>query len=303
LALDVLTVALLLLLLRCPGSALRRRWALAGGLALSMSLSALTRESTMVILGMLLAAYNLSKAVFRRWDQHDANLTLAVIGAVLLFCMPTLVNNVVATGTVSPQLDAHAKWWATHEFAGQPGFPTRADVCRGIYFDGELTMFEYMFRLRSVPQAVFGYVKGYWNAFTFDLPRRYSFVVFSRTYHMPWLAMLVPVGMLLCLWQRGDQGLLLVLCALIVLFRFAFVLPLNLVLSAEIPADPPGVEARFILPLVPFSFVFGAIAVGDTGRWLRLRITVWTGSGCHAAGVGQRTPAARFVRLPRNGSI
>ena len=243
------------LLLKRSGPWSRRDSVVTAMLLLTGALSVYTRLSALTTLLQLVILYNAIRLVDRRWRPADLAASAALVIGVVALLAPYLWHNQQTTGSFFPTLDRHARWWASHEFAGEPGFPSRAEVVRGEYTERDITLFDYVFGLHSLPEVMARYAGGYWQAFTSDLPRRLVFFIAWQPVHMPWMIILVVAG-LTCMLLSGPENVFTAAAGLVFLFPFAFVLPVDTVLTAEVPAQPTGVEARFLMPLLPFAFLY-----------------------------------------------
>lgn len=242
----------------------RRRIALAAAAAAASTALALTRLETLAVITLLFASWAGLRWLSKKWTRLDAALLVGAYLAVWLLVAPYLVYNRSKAGAALAPHQAHARFWRNHEFAGRPGFPTRAEVVADSYCGPPITPAGYVFGLHSFPEVVWRYVKGTFAAYTRFLWRLCN--------DWPWVTLLFPAGLLALLWKRRWEGAWLAFAAVAAVMPFAFVLTLNTVLTVEVPQVPPGVEPRFALPALPFAFLFVAALLGEVPELLaRLR--------------------------------
>lgn len=208
----------------------------------------------------LVIAFNAAKTVFRRWERRDLVWSAALLGGVALLCLPYLLYNRAHAGSMFAPMDKAALGWRNHEFAGRPGFPTRAEVAQDCFAGPEISTARYVFGLHTPLEVLARYVHGYWCAFVHYLPRLLG----------PWrlLAWLVLPGFVACHFLRAE-GYLTACATLVSILPNAFILPLDTVLTPEVPEVGPGVEPRFVMPLLPFAILLCAVAL-EQGRRLVL---------------------------------
>ncbi|MBI5368263.1 MAG: hypothetical protein HZA54_14605, partial [Planctomycetes bacterium] len=180
--------------------------------------------------------------------------------AALLLLSPYLVFNWRTAGSAFAPMKSHARFWRNHEFAGRPGFPTRAEVIANGYTGPEITPAGYVFGLHGAGEVCARYGAGYWLAFTRYLPALLG--------PLGVLAWLIPLGAAAAL-RRRAVGALLVAAALGAVLPNAFILPLDTVLTPEVPAVGPGVELRFTFPLLPYGILWIAMACAAAAERFR----------------------------------
>ncbi|MCC6739758.1 MAG: hypothetical protein IT452_11995, partial [Planctomycetia bacterium] len=188
-----------------------------------------------------------------RFTRADAALGAAIVAGTWLLASPYLVFNAAKTGKPLAPMQAHAQFWRNHEFAGQPGFPTRAEVVQNSYCGPPETPFHYVFGLHSLPEVAGRYVSGLWAGYTRYLSRLFA----DRS----WLAWIVPLAAAGLAWRRRWEGAFAIAAGLVALLPFAFILTLDTVLTVE-PVGPTGVEPRFALPALTFALLWIAGGVG-----------------------------------------
>lgn len=252
-ALTLGLVAALVALFRTPGDRRRRRWLLAGAAAAAGALFGLTRLEGLGTATLLVAAWAAARAASGRFSRADAGLAAAIVAGTWLLASPYLIYNAAKTGKPLAPMQAHAQFWRNHEFAGRPGFPTRAEVVRDSYCGPPETPFHYVFGLHSLPEVAGRYVSGLWAGYTRYLSR----LLADRS----WAAWLVPLAAAGFAWRRRWEGAFAIAAGLVALLPFAFILTLDTVLTAE-PSGPTGVEPRFALPALTFALLWIAGGVG-----------------------------------------
>lgn len=158
LRLEWFTLALLALtaavVTRRPATRLRHA-AWLGGAAAAVCLIRLTS------LWFCLAA--IAYGVYRRgWNSRAALLGGAIAVVPLL---PFVIRCGVEFGDPLYAVNKHIKFYRNHEFKGQPGFPTVAEVERDAYTGPEATSFEYFFGQHSVGELARRTVRGFEDIF------------------------------------------------------------------------------------------------------------------------------------------
>ena len=233
----------------------------------------LTRLSALTTLFFSLVAVNCVQFIFRNWNRKILVSTLFVFAGIVGGLLPYLVYNYNRTGEIAPVMNHHAKYWRNHEFADKSGFPTTREIQKNLYCGKDITFSQYVFGLHTIPEVITQYAKGYWKAFTKYLPELTStYYIIGRKIPFAPIVLLVPFGILIALLrkEKRKEKLLILLFSLIVLFPFAFILPLNTVTPWANQVTEIGVDRRFILPILPYAFIFIAVVVNE------LRIMICT---------------------------
>ncbi len=254
---NLVLVLLFILLIRNPAT--KSNWIAIAFLLIAVgSAAALTHLTFFItILGMVLV-YNGVRRFRGAWSGRDIGVSIAVYAAIWMVAMPYLLFNHHETHAFFAPLRNDARFWRNTEFAGQPGYPTRQQVMESPYTGEPITPSEYVIRKHSLPEVVGRYLKGYGYAFFKYIPRLYRFIPpFEFLRYAVWLT--VP-GVIACHFIR-KEGYFFLFAGLTTLLPNAFILPLDAVLSKEVPAISPGVEPRFTLPLLPFTMILCALAV------------------------------------------
>ena len=141
-----------------------------------------------------------------KWSRLDAALAAGACLAVWLLVAPYLIYNRSQAGAAFAPHQAHARFWRNHEFAGRPGFPTRAEVVADSYCGPPITPSGYVFGLHSFPEVVGRLVKGTFAAYT-----RYLWRLCTD---WPWLTLLFPAGLIALIWKRRWEGAWLAFAAI-----------------------------------------------------------------------------------------
>ncbi len=280
---NLVLVLLFILLIRNPAK--KSTWI---GIALLLiavgSAAALTHLTFFItILGMVIVYNGVSR--FRgAWSGRDIGVSIAVYAGIWLVALPYLLFNHHETHAFFAPLHNDARFWRNHEFAGQPGYPTRQQVMESPYTGEPITPSEYVIGKHSLPEVFGRYLKGYGYAFFRHTPRLFKFVPpFEFLRYAVWLTL---PGLIACHFMRRE-GYFFLLAGLIALFPNAFILPLDVVLSREAPAIGPGVEPRFTLPLLPFTMILCALAV-ERVRGVLARLLVEAALSPKAKGIGDQ---------------
>ncbi|KAF0246906.1 MAG: hypothetical protein FD180_265 [Planctomycetota bacterium] len=253
-------VAALVVLFRLPPEKRRARLLLAAAAAVAGSQLALTRLEGLGTATLLVGLWAATRWASKRFVRSDAWLAPGIVAGVWLLASPYLIFNAAKTGSPLHPMRNHAQFWRNHEFAGQPGFATRAEVVANSYCGPPETPFHYVFGLHSLPEVAGRYVSGLWAGYTRYLSR----LLADRA----WLAWLVPLAAAGLVWRRRWEGAFAIGAGLVALLPFAFILTLDTVLP-----DPNlrGVEPRFALPTLPFAFLWIAGGVGAAAHWFASR--------------------------------
>jgi hypothetical protein len=255
-------VAALVMLFRLPPEKRRARLLMAAGAAGAGALLALTRLEGLGTATLLVGLWAAARAAAKRFVRADAWISAGVVAGVWLLVSPYLIYNAAKTGSPLHPIQNHSQFWRNHEFAGQPGYPTRAEVVANSYCGAPETPFHYVFGRHSLPQIVSRYLSGLWAGYTRYLSR----LLADRS----WLAWLVPLAALGLVRFRRWEGAFAIGAGLVALLPFAFILTLDTVLTAQ-PIGPTGVEPRFALPTLPFAFLWIAGGIGAVIEWLASR--------------------------------
>lgn len=142
------------------------RIAAAGCLAGALILTRL--ETAAMTGGVLLCAVLLARP---RWPWPAA-LVAACIGLGLV--APHLYAAHHRHGSAFYAVNAHTRFYANIEFAGRPGFPSRADLRReGMYIGPPITPLEYYFTHHTVPELLWKSAVGFVKTTT-ALPRSFA---------------------------------------------------------------------------------------------------------------------------------
>lgn len=253
-------LAALVALFRQPAERKRLRIALVAAAAVADAGMALTRLEGLGTATLLVGAWCGAKALSKRFSKQDAIAAGAIVAATWLLVSPYLVFNLAKTGSAFHPMHAHARFWRNHEFAGQPGFPTRAEVIADSYTGPPETPSHYVWGLHSVLQVIGREVAGLWKGFTHDLAK----LLAERW----WLGWLVPIAAGALARRRRWEGAFVLAAGLVALLPFAFILTLNTVLP-----DPNarGVEPRFALPALWFAILWVGGGVGAFTEWVEKR--------------------------------
>lgn len=277
-ALHLLCILAFLVLLRRAGGPWRSRLLPGAAAAVLLALTIALDVSLLTVAVLFVVIHQAVLLLWGRWSRRELGLGAGIGALTLLLVSPYLIHNIREAGEPFPMMDHHAWWWACHEFVDQPGFPTRAQLVAGDYGEDGTTVAGYIVGMHSLPEVVGRYVGGYLYALGGDVPRRSVFIILQRVYPARWLMALLPVGLLLLCW-RSPECLWATLASLATFVPYAFIITLDTVISVEPPRHPIGVEARFMLGLMPIAFLSCAMALawllcrlgapGDT--WRRLR--------------------------------
>ena len=257
--LNLLTLSLFLILLKTY----KHKWKIIIGIILLCSIASLTRLSALTTSFLTVILFNLVKLVYKKWNTKDLWTSLIILSGILSLVSPYLIYNIGRTGTAFPAMNHHAKFWRNQEFAGKPGYPNIAEVARNPYCGPETTTFNYTFKDHSIPEALTQYIKGYWESFTTYLPKMFSFYLNGEKHNFAWLLIFVIVGMIYCV-RKKEKGIMIFMFSLIVLFPFAFILPVNAIFSADPSKNVIGVEPRFNMAILPYAFMLCAIGIVQT---------------------------------------
>ncbi len=237
----------------------RARLLLAAAAAAAGGVLALTRLEGLGTTLLLVALWAAAGAASKKFTRADAWLAPSIVAGAWLLASPYLVYNAAKTGTPLAPMQNHARFWRNHEFAGQPGFPTRAEVVKDSYCGPHETPFHYVFGLHSLPEVAGRYVAGLWAGYTRYLSR----LLGDRA----WVAWLVPLAIAGLAWRRRWEAVFAIGAGLVALLPFAFVLTLDTVLTEQ-PVGPTGVEPRFALPALGFALLWIAGGVGAAVQWV-----------------------------------
>ncbi len=257
-------VSALIALYRMAPDRKRARLLLAAAAAVAGGLMALTRLEGLGTATLLVGLWAAARAASKKFTRQDAWLAPSIVAGVWLVASPYLLFNLSKTGKPLAPMQNHAQFWRNHEFAGQPGFPTRAEVVKNSYCGPPETPFHYVFGLHSLPEVAGRYVAGLWAGYTRYLSR----LLADRS----WVAWIVPLALAGLAWRRKWEGAFAIGAGLVALLPFAFVLTLDTVLTDK-PAGPTGVEPRFALPALTFALLWIAGGVGAAVQWVADRRT------------------------------
>lgn len=231
----------------------------------------LTRMSSAATFILIMTTFNLIKYFFKKWRRIDLYGSFASLSVALLLISPFLIHNRNETGYCFSSSNGHARFWRNEEFAGKDGYPTRAEVAENPYRGAKTTPFEYIWGDHSILEIIGRYIHGYYKASTHYLYRLYKFIfpfeIFSNFLNIAILLCALP-GAVLCALKR-EKGILILAGAVIFIFPFIFIIPLDTVLG-PLPMKT-GVEPRFTMPLLPFAFIFSAIFLSWCGEKISAR--------------------------------
>jgi len=264
----VLLVSLVLLLLSRPRSR-ALRWARVIAACLVCAALPLVRISSLTVLPLIVVAWA-ALSVARDRTARSARTALlgaaAYIAVALLAVSPYLIACKREHGQYFSMMNRHAVFWRNHEFAGRPGFPTRAEVIKDSYTGEPITSGQYVFGLHTLPEVIARYAEGYWLSITRYLPRIFAWTdrgadaeVRAWRYHVVWLWL---AALWWVCWKWRTHALVAV-AAFAAQFPFAFIVPLNTVLPKAMLG---GVEPRFTMPMAPFVAVLVGVGCVELAR-------------------------------------
>lgn len=220
----------------------------------------LTRLSSIATFLIIIFSFNLMQLLLKKLKRRDLIGSAIAITIAFLLVLPYLIYSFQNSNSLFSSSNQHAKFWRNQEFAGTPGFLTRREVRSSPYSGEEITPIQYIWGMHSIPEIILRYVYGYFLAFFHYLSRLYVFGVpfiwmgnlLSRIFYIS-----VFPGLILCCFKK-ERGWFTVIGAFTFLFPFVFILPLNTIINPDLLLET-GVEPRFTMPLLPFSFIFSAI--------------------------------------------
>ena len=240
-------------------------------LVIVYSLAFLTRLSSLSLIVFSLLLLNVITFRFEEWKNNILPKSILIFSAVVLLTLPYLIFSYQKSGNMMPVLNHHAKFWRNQEFAGKPGYPSVEEVARNPYCGKDITSAQYIFNEHSFMQIVERYLKGYWSSFTVYLPKMFKFEMLGIQLNLSYLLFFMIPAVIYC-FRKKEEGVLVMFFALIALFPFVFILPLNEIFSADPIKNVIGVEPRFNMAIMPYAFLFTAIGIKCTFSWLFGRV-------------------------------
>ena len=139
-----------------------------------------------------------------RWLRYAALAALLAVGTIV----PHRAAMYQIHGDPFWDTTNYARWNANMEFAGRPGFPSRAELEKNAYVGPRMTYREYMFGLHTVPELIEGTFRGYWKLFRgmrsdlIPTRERLPFLALNLT-----LQVLAAAGFVLALFSSRDRWL------------------------------------------------------------------------------------------------
>jgi len=263
-----LLVSLVLLLLSRPRSR-ALRWARVIAACLVCAALPLVRISSLTVVPLIVVGWAALSVARDRTAAAARSALLeaaAYIAAALLAVSPYLIACKREHGSYFSMMNRHARFWRNHEFAGRPGFPTRAEVIKDSYTGEPITPGQYVFGLHTLPEVAGRYAEGYWLSITRYLPRIFAWTgrgagaeVRVWRYHVLWLWL---AGLWWACWKWRTHAVVAV-AAFAAQFPFAFIVPLDTMLPEVMLG---GVEPRFTMPMAPFVAVLVGVGVVEFAR-------------------------------------
>ena len=148
-------------------------------------------------------------------------------------------------------LNNHARFWDSHEHAGEKGFRSPEETLKSPYSGRQVSLFQYVFSGRNIKIITVRFFRGYYKVFTRAASHMLRFY-----YNLSFL--IYPFWAGLVLMPFSKKGRLLFFWGLLFIFPHAFILDLNVV-------GQPSVDIRFAasaVPLMAFAagfFIFSAV--------------------------------------------
>ena len=270
-----LLVSLVLLLLSRPRSR-AGRWARRLALCLVCAALPLVRISSLTVVPLVVIGWATLKALRGRgirptWRPFAEAAIYIAVAAIAV--APYLIACKREHGQYFSMMNRHARFWRNHEFAGQPGFPTRTAVIIDSYTGKPITSAQYVFGLHTVPEVIARYAHGYWLSVTQYVPRIFAWTdrgpdgaVRVTHYHAVWLWL---AGLYWACRKWRTHGLV-AFAAFASLLPFAFIVPLNTVLPQ---GQLGGVEPRFTMAMAPFVAVLAGVGAAELIRLIWRTVT------------------------------
>ncbi len=263
-----LLVSLVLLLLSRPRSR-GLRWARMIALCLVCAALPLACISSLTVVPLVVIGWATLSAVRSRgtrpaWRPFAEAAMYFAVAAIAV--TPYLLACKREHGQYFSMMNRHARFWRNHEFAGQPGFPTRAEVIKDSYTGKPITSAQYVFGLHTLPEVVTRYAQGYWLSITQYVPRIFAWTdrgpdgaVRVAHYHAVWLWL----AGLYWACRKWRTHALVAVAAFASLLPFAFIVPLNTVLPQ---GQLGGVEPRFTMTMAPVVAVLAGVGGAELIR-------------------------------------
>jgi len=215
--------------------------------AMTASALILTRmESLAVVIGGF-AFYVFSE---RRNPLPALRKSGAALFAVLLLAAPFFISCRRACGAFFLVLNNHARFWDSHEHAGEGGFRSPEETLAKPYDGRNVSVFQYVFSGRNPGRIVVRFVKGYYKTFTRAARHMLRFF-----YDLSFLIYPFWAGLLMMPFSKKGRELLF--WGLLFIFPHAYILNLNVV-------GKPSVDIRFAassVPLMAFAAGFFIFAL------------------------------------------
>jgi len=177
---------------------------------------------------------------------------LALLAALIL-ASPFFVSCRRAYGSFFHDLNNHARFWDSHEHAGEEGFRSPEETLVRPYEGRNVSVFQYIFSGRNLKNITVRFVKGYYKTFT--RAARHMLRVY---YDLSFLIYPFWAGLLMMPFSKKGRGLLF--WGLLFIFPHAYILNLNVV-------GKPSVDIRFAassVPLMAFAagfFIFASVRI------------------------------------------
>jgi hypothetical protein len=178
----------------------RARWPIETLAMAVAGVALVVTRSTYVPIVLGLGTYAVYRRVGFKAAIGGALILLAVVAAGVV---PHRYSMYKLHGDPYNDTTGYARWNANHEFAGRPGFPTRAELQSNGYIGPRITYREYMLGMHTPWELAEGTVRGYWKLYlhmevspfgvTNYRVRRWINIVFQ---------VVALIGFLIALWKR-----------------------------------------------------------------------------------------------------
>jgi len=175
----------------------------------------------------------------------------AASAIVLILAWPFFESCRREKGSFFYVLNNHARFWDSHEHAGEDGFRSPEETLEKPYEGRNVSFFQYAFAGRNLKIIAVRFVRGYHKALTV-LGR------FMLRFYYDLSLLMYPVWGGLILMPFSKKGRLLLFWGLLFIFPHAFILDLNVV-------GQTSVDIRFAasaVPLMAFSTAFFVFFAG-----------------------------------------
>ncbi len=125
------------------------------------------------ISGLLLVVFAVAWQAWRqKWQPAEIALAAAI---AILPVVPHLAHNYQTYGDAMYSSTVHTRFYLNREFAGEPGFPTPAEIRADPYVGEPISTAAYFVQYHSVPELIVEHAHGYWKLFVWGAPRLFVF--------------------------------------------------------------------------------------------------------------------------------